>query len=255
MRVAQQYPGAHELGEGRRRFPLRLGENGRIATGAAFHADWSRYTQLPPMLTAHLLRHAETLQAAQGYFAGDIDPPLTERGREQAEEVANMASTLHLDALYVSHKLRARATAEPVARECGLKAVIDDRLREIAYGAWEGRKESDVAASDAKAFATWSEDPAAHSPPGGESAYDVAARALRVVARALEEHPNGRVMMVTHKATIRILVCTLLDVPLRRFRDRLACPAASVTTLEFGPRGAMLVRVGDVHHLSEPNRA
>jgi probable phosphoglycerate mutase len=207
------------------------------------------------MLTVHLVRHGETLQAAQGYFAGDIDPPLTERGRAQAEEVARLASTLGLGALYVSPKLRAHSTAEPIARACALIPVIDDRLREIAYGTWEGCKESDIEVSDREAYVTWADDPAMYSPPGGESAYDVATRALPVLVRAQREHPNGRVMMVTHKATIRILVCALLDLPLRRFRDRLSCPAASLTTLTLGPRGAMLLGMGDVHHLSEPSRA
>ena len=82
---------------------------------------------------------------------------------------------------------------------------------------------------------------------------EVAARALAVLARARQEHPDGRVMMVSHKATIRVLVCALLDLPMQRFRDRLSCPAASLTTLEIGPRGAMLIRLGDVHHLSGLN--
>jgi probable phosphoglycerate mutase len=205
------------------------------------------------MLTVHLLRHGETLQAAQGYFAGDIDPPLTEKGRAEADAAARAAATLDLVALYVSPKLRARSTAEPVARACRLQPVIDERLREIAYGAWEGRKESEVEASETAAFTAWSQDPATYSPPGGENAFEVAARALAVLARARQEHPDGRVMMVSHKATIRVLVCALLDLPMRRFRDRLSCPPASLTTLEIGPRGAMLVRLGEVHHLSGLN--
>lgn len=203
------------------------------------------------MLIVHLVRHGETPQAEQGYFAGEIDPPLTARGRAQAEAVARVALTLRLEALYVSPKARAQATAEPIGRACNLSLVVDERLREIAYGAWEGRKESEVAASDAEAFAAWTGDPARYSPPGGESALEVAARSLRVVARAEKEHPGGRVMMVSHKATIRTLVCTLLDLPIARFRDRLACPTASLTTFEFGPRGPMLVRLGDVHHLGD----
>jgi probable phosphoglycerate mutase len=203
------------------------------------------------MLTVHLLRHGETLQAAQGYFAGDIDPPLTERGRAEADAVARIAPPLDLAALYVSPKLRARSTAEPVARACGLQPVVDERLREIAYGRWEGRNESEVQASEPAEFSAWTQDPATHSPPGGENAFEVAARVVSVLARAEREHPNGRVMMVSHKATIRVLVCALLDLPMRRFRDRLSCPPASLTTLEIGAGGAMLVTLGNVEHLTD----
>ncbi len=86
-------------------------------------------------------------------------------------------------------------------------------------------------------------------PPGGESAFAIAARALPVLVRARREHPGKNVMLVSHKATVRVMVCALLGVPLGRFRDRVACPTASLTTFEFGERGAMLVRLADVSHL------
>jgi probable phosphoglycerate mutase len=204
------------------------------------------------MLTLHLVRHGDTLQAAEGYFAGDIDPPLTDHGRAQADAVGRVAGTLNLAAVYVSPKLRARQTAEPTLRACGLEPVVEDGLREIAYGAWEGRKESEIKASDPEAYNAWSQDPALVSPPGGESAFSIAARALPCLVRARREHPNGHVMFVSHKATVRVIVCALLGVPLGRFRDRVACPTASITTFEFGERGAMLMKLADVSHLPAP---
>jgi probable phosphoglycerate mutase len=202
------------------------------------------------MLTLHLVRHGDTLQAAEGYFAGDIDPPLTDRGLAQAEAVGRVAAGLGLAAVYVSPKRRARQTAEPVLRASKLEPIVEDGLREIAYGAWEGRKESEIKASDPEAFAAWSQDPALVAPPGGESAFAIAARALPCLVRARHEHPTGNVMFVSHKATIRVMVCALLGVPIGRFRDRVACPTASLTTFEFGERGAMLMRLGDVSHLA-----
>ncbi|HEY5316673.1 MAG TPA: histidine phosphatase family protein [Solirubrobacteraceae bacterium] len=201
------------------------------------------------MLTLHLVRHGDTLQAAEGYFAGDIDPPLTEHGRAQAEALGKVAARLDLAAVYVSPKLRARQTAEPILRACRLEPVVEDGLREIAYGAWEGRKESEIKASDAAQYTAWSQDPAMVSPPGGESAFAIAARALPCLVRARREHPGGNVMFVSHKATVRIILCALLGIPLGRFRDRVACPPASLTTFEFGERGAMLLRMADVSHL------
>lgn len=201
------------------------------------------------MLTLHLVRHGDTLQAAEGYFAGDIDPPLTEHGRAQAEAVARVAVGLTLSALYVSPKLRARQTAEPILEACHLQPTVEDGLREIAYGAWEGRKESEIRASDPEGYAAWSQDPALVSPPGGESAFAIAARALPCLVKARREHPSGHVMFVSHKATIRVMVCALLGVPLGRFRDRVACPPASLTSFEFGERGGLLTRLADVSYL------
>jgi probable phosphoglycerate mutase len=202
------------------------------------------------MLSLHFVRHGDTLQSAEGYFAGDIDPPLTDRGKTQAERIAKIATTMDLAAIYVSPKLRARQTAEATALACKLEPTIDDGLREIAYGSWEGRKESEIKTSDPEAYRAWAQDPSLVAPPGGESAFAIAARALPVLVRARQEHPTGNVILFSHKATIRVMVCALLGVPLGRFRTHVACPTASITTFEFGERGAMLVRIGDVHHLA-----
>jgi probable phosphoglycerate mutase len=202
------------------------------------------------MLTLHLVRHGDTAQSAEGYFAGDIDPPLTERGQKQALALGRLAPSLKLAQVYASPKLRARQTAEPILAATQAPLVVEEGLREIAYGAWEGRKESEIRATDPDAYNAWSLDPALVSPPGGESAFAIAARALPVLVRARRDHPTGNVLFVSHKATIRVIVCALLGVPLGRFRDRVSCPTASVTTFEFGERGAMLVDLGDTHHLA-----
>jgi broad specificity phosphatase PhoE len=202
------------------------------------------------MLTLHMVRHGDTPQAAEGIFCGDLDPLLTERGLAQAERVGLAARSLGVSALYCSPRQRARMTAEPVARVCALQPVVDEGLREIAYGAWEGRLEAEVRTNDPEAYDAWRTDPSLVAPPGGETAFAIAARALPVVLRARREHPQGHVMLVSHKATVRVIVSALLGMPLGRFRSHVACPTASITSFEFGERGPMLVRVGDVHHLA-----
>jgi broad specificity phosphatase PhoE len=202
------------------------------------------------MLTLYLVRHGNTSQSSEGVFCGDLDPPLTERGKSEADRVAGALKPLGLSAIYCSPKLRARMTAEPIARACGLEPVIDEGLREIAYGSWEGRKETEIAKSEKEAFDAWTADPALVSPPGGESAFDIAARALPVILRARRENGSGGVLLVSHKATVRVIVCALLGMPLGRFRTHVACPTASITAFEFGDRGSLLVRIGDVQHLA-----
>jgi probable phosphoglycerate mutase len=202
------------------------------------------------MLTLHLVRHGDTLQAAEGILCGDLDPPLTDSGVAQAARVAQAVKPLAIGAMYCSPKTRARMTAEPIARACSLTPVIVDGLREIAYGAWEGRSEAEVKRDDPAAYEAWRTDPAMVSPPGGESAFAIAARALPVILQARQEHPTGHVLFVSHKATIRVIVCALLGIPLGRFRSNVACPTASITSFEFAERGAMLTRLGDVSHLA-----
>jgi alpha-ribazole phosphatase len=202
------------------------------------------------MLTLHLVRHGDTTQAAEGIFCGDLDPPLTETGLAQAERVAKAVRGLGLSAIYCSPKQRARLTASPISRECNLEPRIVDGLREISYGSWEGRFETEIRKDDTEAYEAWRQDPALVSPPGGESGFAIAARALPVVLRARQEHPKGHVLLVSHKATIRVIVCALLGMPLGRFRSHVACPTASISSFEFGDRGPMLVRLADTSHLA-----
>jgi probable phosphoglycerate mutase len=201
------------------------------------------------MLTIHLVRHGDTLQAADGIFSGDLDPPLTPHGKEQAELVARALAPRKPVALYCSPKLRARQTLEPLARATGLEPVIEEGLREIAYGTWEGRRETEVRASEPAIFDAWQANPALVSPPGGETAFAIAARALPAVVRVRDRHPSGDVVLLSHKATVRVIVCALLGIPLSRFRSNIACPTASITSFEFSSESTLLVRLADVHHL------
>ena len=201
------------------------------------------------MLVLHLVRHGDTAQSADGVFCGDLDPPLTEKGLAQADKLAHLLSKLGITAIYGSPKLRARLTVQPTIDATRLAPVFDDGLREIGYGAWEGRKETEIKVSDPENYKYWVQDPAVHAPPGGESGYAIAARSVPVVERIRNAHSEGHVLIVSHKATIRVITCALLNLHIGRFRDRVACPTASLTTFEFGDRGPMLVRIGDTKHL------
>jgi broad specificity phosphatase PhoE len=196
------------------------------------------------MRTLHLLRHGETELSADGTFCGEIDTALSALGLEQAEVAAKHLVQLDLEAIYVSPKVRARRTAEPTAKQLHLEPRIENGLREIEYGVWDGRKESEIKQNDPVTYAAWASDPAVHAPPGGENGFAIAARAVPVVERVASSHA-GNVLLVSHKATIRVIVCALLGLHIGRFRDRIACPTASLTTFEFGSRGPLLVRIGE----------
>lgn len=196
------------------------------------------------MRTLHLLRHGETTLSADGTFCGEIDTPLSDRGKEQAVAAAEHVAKLDLQAIYVSPLTRARQTAEPISKKTGIPAIVEPGLHEIRYGRWDGEKEVDIRKNDPDTYALWASDPAVNAPPGGENGYAIAARAVPIVLRVGQTHA-GNVVLVSHKATIRVIVCALLGLHVGRFRDRIACPTASLTTFEYGSRGPLLVRIGE----------
>src|SRR5580693_3175770 len=98
--------------------------------------------------TIHFIRHGDTAASGDGIFCGDLDIPLAPSGVVQADVLATAIGKWKVDAIYASPKLRARMTAEPTCRALKLTARVEDGLREISYGKWEGRHESEIRASE-----------------------------------------------------------------------------------------------------------
>ena len=202
-----------------------------------------------------MVRHGQTDFSRENRFCGSIDPPLSALGREMAEALGSAYGAHGWDAIYCSPSQRARHTAAPVAARANRELVIDGGLSEISYGEWEGMKHDEAKAKFPDAYAWWSQDTASRATPGGETAFMVAARAAPVLERIRREHPTGRVLVVSHKATLRILVCALLGLDVRLFRERIGQPVCAVSRFELKPQGtAMLTTLGDVSHLPEELR-
>ena len=201
------------------------------------------------MLELYFIRHGQTEFSRENRFCGSIDPPLNEVGLRMAEAFGGAYADRRWDAIYSSPSLRARQTAAALARRVGVDPILDDGLREISYGEWEGLRHEDAKAQFPEVYAYWAEDTASRSTPGGETAFQVAARAAPVLERIKREHAEGRVLIVSHKATIRILTCALLGMDVRLFRDRIGQPVAAVAKFEIKKSGPMLALLGDVSHL------
>ncbi len=136
-----------------------------------------------------------------------------------------------------------------------MKLEARDDLQEIAYGQWEGLSKETVAEKYHDDYVNWLADPARNAPTGGELATAVAERGLRVIHEIRERFPGGNVLIVSHKATIRILLCSLIGIDVGAFRYRLACPVASLSTIEFTATGPMLQTLADRSHLDERLKA
>jgi alpha-ribazole phosphatase len=202
------------------------------------------------MLELWLVRHGQTDFSRENRFCGSIDPPLSDIGQRMAEALGQAHGDDPWDAIYCSPSIRARQTATPLAKRAKRELVLDEGLREISYGEWEGMKHEEAKAKFPEIYAYWAQDPASRGTPGGETAFMVAARAAPVIERIRGEHPKGRVLVVAHKATLRILVCALLGMDVRLFRERIAQPVCALSRFQIKPDGtAMLTMLGDVSHL------
>jgi probable phosphoglycerate mutase len=201
------------------------------------------------MQELYLIRHGQTDFSRENRFCGSIDPPLNDVGVRMAESFGVAYAKLPWEAIYTSPSHRARQTGDALARRVNLEMIPDEGLREISYGDWEGMRHEDAKEKWPDAYAYWAADTASRGTPGGETAFKVAARAAPVIERIRREHEGGKVLIVSHKATIRILVCALLGMDVRLFRDRIGQGVAAVSRFEMKKSGPMLVSLGDVSHL------
>jgi len=197
----------------------------------------------------YLIRHGQTDCSRENRFCGDLDPPLTETGHAMAEAFAKAYASVPWEAIYTSPMLRTRQTADALCRLTGLTPVVDEGLKEIAYGEWEGLTVDAVKARWPEAYAYWADDVASRGTPGGETAFHVAARAMRSVEAIRTRHESGNVLLVSHKATLRIITCALLGLDVRLFRERIAQPVAAVSMFTLSKGTAQLTILGDRTHL------
>ena len=201
-------------------------------------------------LTIYFLRHGETTSSVSGGYCGVLDLDLTPEGYQMAEDFANAYQDLPWQAIFASPLTRAIATATPLAKKLGMGIQQRDGLKEIAYGNWEGKTPEQVNLEYHDEYVEWLADPGWNSPTGGEKGIDIARRSSEVLEEIEQNYPSGNVLVVSHKATIRIMLCSLLGIDVGRYRDRISMPVASVTIVEFTDRGPLLKILGDRSHLN-----
>jgi len=207
-------------------------------------------------LTLHFLRHGQTQLSRENRFCGSgLDPELTSDGQAMAEAFAAAHRNAEWSAIYTSSLRRTIATAAPLCKALGMASKVCADLNEIGYGKWEGLTKADVDSNYHDDYLSWLADPAWHAPTGGERAVEIARRALQVLGEIERDYSDGNVLVVSHKATIRIMLCSLLGIDAGRFRDRLACPVGSLSIVEFSRTGPLLHSLADRTHLSESLRA
>ena len=203
-------------------------------------------------LKLYFLRHGQTSSSRDNVFCGSgLDPDLTPEGAQMAAQFADAFGAMSWQAIYASSLKRAQQTAAPISEKTGLEVQTRDDLREIAYGDWEGKTVAEVDAQFHDAHIRWTADPAWNAPTGGETAIVIARRGLQVVEEIRESINDGNVLIVSHKATIRIILCSLLGIDVGRYRFRLGCPVGSVSIVEFGKNGPLLETLANREHLDK----
>jgi broad specificity phosphatase PhoE len=202
----------------------------------------------------YLIRHGATQLSAEDRFSGGTDVDLSDEGRWQAAQLADRLAHDKICAIYCSQMRRTIETAEIVGHPHKIIPIQRDGLREIHHGRWETMRRSEVEEQFPEEYAEWQMDPFTFAPEGGESGLMVMARALPVIREIVVAHNGETIAVVSHKATIRLILSSMLGFDARGYRDRLEQSPACLNILDFkDPVRARLMLFNDVsHYVDQP---
>ncbi len=213
------------------------------------------------MALFYLVRHGETAWNAELKLCGRTDVELNDAGRRQAERLGERLRRLPSSTIYTSPLKRTVETAEiirdvaslPRHEASGVKPPlhVDDRIVELNYGEWEGKKFDEVKTLYSDLYRRWDADPATEAPPGGETGFAGVARIAACLDDMKKRHTgkNDKVIVVTHKTVCRLAICHALGLAASEYRRRLSMSNTAVNIIAPEPDGWRVVVVNDTSHL------
>lgn len=170
-------------------------------------------------LTVLLIRHGETVLNAESRFRGHSEVDLNERGRRQAGALARSLPSFGPSHVFSSPLKRCLETAGPLAAAAGLAVIVEPRLIDLDYGAWQERRIAEVAAEHPREYAAWMAGDLSLQFPRGELLQDVVDRLRSFLDEIVERHQGGVVALVTHNVLCQIATRLLTDAPPESFQS------------------------------------
>lgn len=189
-------------------------------------------------MTVILLRHGRSMSNTAGVLAGRSEGvELDDVGRRQAAELIDRVGGLPIRALVRSPLLRCRRTLEPLVAALQLEPTVDERLSEVDYGSWTGRKIADLTGESL--WKVVQAHPSAAVFPDGEGLAQVQARAVAAVRehdRRLAEAHGADVLWLacTHGDVIKAVIADALGTHLDSFQ-RVTADPASMSVIRYTP--------------------
>ena len=203
-------------------------------------------THADPIRTVLLLRHARSTSNVAGTLAGRLPGiGLDETGLAQAQQVAEQLAGVEIARIVSSPAERCLATLAPLAAATGLAVETDDRLAEVDYGSWSGRKLGDLAKEDL--WRVVQQRPSAAVFPDGEGLADVSARAIAAI-RALAAGPVP-VLVCSHGDVLKAILADALGIHLDGFQ-RINVAPASLSVVRYSTARPMVERINQTSDLS-----
>jgi broad specificity phosphatase PhoE len=201
-----------------------------------------------------LVRHGQSTWNHDHRIQGQLDPPLSEHGRRQAELLSLRLAGRRWAGFYASDLKRAFETATILGRAIGTAPQPMESLREIFLGEWEGLRTDELAERFPDAWAAWTDEPDWDLVPGGEGAASFEARISAAIGEILGRHQHGDVLLVTHGGVIQVALHSVFGRASRGLFS-FKIQNASLSVIEKRDAKLVIAGVNDVAHLEHATAA
>ncbi len=200
--------------------------------------------------TIIMVRHGYSVSNELKKFTGNIDSPLNDQGKKQAELASEYLKNFKIDKIYSSDLCRAYDTAELIAKHHGIDIIKDKNLREIYAGQWEYKTFEQISSVYAQQYGLWRNNISLCHPEGGEAVKDFYNRIKNTVYGIIEENKGKTVCIVTHATPIRVMKSEAVKEYLEGLNNVSFCPNASINIFEFENEELSLVNDGITEFLN-----
>lgn len=195
-----------------------------------------------------LVRHGESKWNSLKKIQGQQDIPLTDKGIQQANLIGNRLIGKEINKIYSSNLDRAYTTAKIIGNKLKLDVTPMKEFNEINFGIWEGMSYEEIDTKYYDEFILWRKDPEKLHIEGAETLNKLQKRAMDGLDRIIYDNNKDNILIVSHSATIKVMILGLLDIPLSNFKN-LTLNNVGLTTIEFRDYNKVLKTLNDVYHI------
>ena len=202
------------------------------------------------MIRIILVRHGETTWNIEGRYQGQEDTPLSTRGLQQGQQLAEALKNIPLDFCISSPLQRSYQTCKFCADLHQLQVATDARLTEINHGDWEGVLAPDIAKQYPKEFEQWHTAPHLVQMPGagGESLEDVRSRVRAAFDEYVQKYDGKTILVAAHDAVNKAIICDILGLGMEHFWQ-IKQDNTCINVLEYNEGTWRLVLLNSVNHM------
>jgi broad specificity phosphatase PhoE len=207
------------------------------------------------MITLYLVRHGETLWNVEGKMQGWNDSPLTEKGIRQAQKLGERLKNINFDVIYSSPIGRALKTAELVKGFKNTPLVLDDGLKEIKLGPWEGKSIQELKEEEPEQFNNFWHEPHLYYFQGAETFKDVRERTHKAIDSILSRNKDKKVLIVTHTIALKSIMSKFEHRPIKNLWAPPRIHQTSLTVVKVDDdNNCEIIKYADTSHLDEVKR-